>query len=211
MLKAFILSLISIFSIAIYSQINVSNKYYRIQAKALNIGIYNPQKVIKNTFKVFHDIEADSEFEKVLQKDRELKKIFVQESLDDEENIIPIREEDIHAFYPDLGIIIKGGGHGFISVFDIKNKKELCGDPQTYAYSPSRRYRLCSLNADGMHYYLEEQKEKKYTCIGEVRFEGDITGYYWNDEKTIYYLRERNKEDGSKYWIAYAGSLIPTD
>lgn len=201
--------LLSIITIAGFCSSFSQQKDYAIHSKALGIGIYDAKKRVKNNYKVFYAEEAEREFEKVLQTDNKLRKLFISEISDENGNILYIREREIYEYYPELGIIIEGGGHGYISAFDIIKKKEVYGNPSTYAYSPSRKYRFSGLNKDGMHYYLEEKINEEYVLIGNIYFDGIVDGFYWIDDETIYYLKEKIKANGSKYWIAYSGQFYP--
>lgn len=209
MMKILTLLLTLVFSIHTFSQIKGD---YRIDSQVLDSKLYDSQKVANNSLKVFYGEEADKEFDKLLLKDKELRKLYIVEQKDDKGNISFFREQEIYKYYPILGIILETGGHGYTGAFDIKNKKYICGDPATYAYSPSHKYRLSSLDVDGAYYYLEEKKNKEFICLGRVYFDGNISGYYWVDEKTIHYLLEGEKEDRSKQWIAYSGRwFVPID
>jgi len=208
MKTTFILLLILAVSINAFSQ---GKGDYRVESKLLDTGVYNPEKVAKNSFKVFLDEEADQEFDKILSKDPELRKLYVSDVIDGEGPITSIREQEIYKYYPELGIILETGGHGYPSAFDIKNKKDVCGDPATYAYSPSGRYRLSGLDVDGMYYYLEEKVNNEYICLGRVYFDGIISGYYWVDEETIYYLDEQQEDEGPIQRVAYSGRFVIID
>lgn len=194
--------------------LSISNTYARspivpCKIRALDVGVYDAKKVIKNSYKVYYDEEAEKEFEKVLNRDEELRKIFIEELIDDDGNPYYIREREVYEYCPELGIIVEGGGHGYISVFNLNTKKEICtGSPASIIHSPSGKYRFSELMNDGMHYYLEEKVDGEYVCLGLV-FDyyyptNGFSGFYWHDDKTIYYLKEARRNDGSVYWRGYS-------
>lgn len=179
-----------------------------IRPKALDVGLYDATKVVKNNYKVFHGEEAEREFWELVEKDETLRKKWMFESIHEGGTISYMTEYEILTYYPDLGVVIHTGGHGYTGIDDIDKGKYLCGDPQTYAYSPSGKYRISGLDNDGMRYFLEEKIGGEYQCLDMIFYHESVSGFYWVDDETIHYLKERLRytEEGKeiKYWVGYS-------
>lgn len=183
--------------------------HFKTQIKALDVGVYDYSKVKKKSYKIFYNQEADQEFEKILMEDDGFNEIFgVFEAVDSVGNKVICRENEAFEYCPKLGYIIITGGHGYIFVYDIKTKKEICSNPSTYVYSPSKKYRFSSLQNDGIQYFLEEKVGDEYICH-HIYFSSNIHGVYWVNEETFYYLRDRQKDDGTTYQMAYSFTIQP--
>lgn len=205
MKKLFLLIILLLSVLNIYAQPTV----VPAKIRALDVGVYDAKKVVKSGYKVYYDEEAEKEFEKVLAADKELNKLFIQELVDNDGNTYYVRERQVYEYCPELGIIVEGGGHGYVSVFDLNTKKEICaGSPASIIYSPSGKYRFSGLMNDGMHYYLEEKVDGEYVCLG-LAFpyhwaNNAVSGFYWHDDKAIYCLKEARRNDDSIYWKGYS-------
>ncbi len=176
--------------------------------ETLDVGVYEHKKATKKSYKIFYNEEAEQKLWKILMKDDELKEILgVYESTDSVGNKVLMRENEAFEYCPKLGYIIETGGHGFISVYDLKNKKELCSNPSTYAYSPSKKYRFGNLQDDGIKYFLEEKLEGEYICHN-IYFPNQIYGIYWIDDETLYFLCEEINDNGSKHQVAYSAKFL---
>jgi len=181
------------------------DKRFELHPKALDIAVYNPHEVVKYSYQVLYGEDAENAVGKILMADEDL----IQRFWGDNDNVsMETLENEILKYYPEAGVFFYNTPVT-MGIFDIKNKRDIYGDPLTYAYSPSGRYRFSSLDDDGLHYYLEEKIDGEYRLKGTVNVEGIISGFYWVDEETIYYLRERSKYDGSRYWVAYSSRFFP--
>lgn len=182
--------------------LNISSSYSQeeelnVRIKALDIGEYQYSKVKKNTIKALYGAEALKALEKRIEGNQKLSDFIGGTML----------EQDIVSYYPQEDIVLFECPVRSIRVFDLKNISDSYGDPATYAYSPSGKYRFSTLEADGIHYYLEEKINEKYVYLGRVfppYLTEKLSGFYWHDDKTLHYLKECNKTDGSTYWRAYS-------
>ncbi|MCC8019985.1 MAG: hypothetical protein LIO85_09485 [Rikenellaceae bacterium] len=184
-------------------QVFGQNYDFIVRGRALDAGVFDFDRIRREPLRVFYDDEADRQFEKLLERDPELRSIFVGESN-------ALRESEAREYYPDHGVVLLTGGHGFISAYDVNLKKDVCGSPQFTFYSPSERYRLTGLLFDGIiEYCLEEKVDGKYHCLGSVHFvnHGSPRQCYWVDDETIRYLREIKRSDDTRYWIGYEGRI----
>lgn len=187
----------------IYSQ----EIYFEISDKPLAAEVYKNKKTAKKSYKTFYNEEAEQEMMKVVAKDSELKELLgVYETADSLGNKILTRENEAFEYCPKLGYIIETGGHGFISVYDLKNKKRICSNPITYIYSPSKKYRLGSLDDDGIKFFVEEKVGDQYICHN-IFFPGNISSIYWVDDETLYFLKEEENDAGSKYQAPYSAKI----
>lgn len=181
----------------IYSQ----EKELEISINSLDTGAYDICKVKNNTLKVLYGKEALAALEKQIAVDKELKDYIGGY----------MEEQDIISYYPQEGIALFECPAKTVSVFDLNNKEDSYGDPATYIYSPSGKYRFSSLEADGVHYYLEERENEKYVYLGLVfpfYISQNLSGFYWEDDKTLHYLKECHKDDSTTYKKAYSVSFL---
>ncbi|MCD8102726.1 MAG: hypothetical protein LUE26_09205 [Alistipes sp.] len=182
---------------------------YFIVKRALDAGIFDFDRIRREPLRVFYDEEADREFEKRLKADSELSAIFEEYYQNEPDGEIHIlRELEAYEYYPDHGIAMLIGGHGYVSAFDVNRRIYVWGSPQFTWYSPSQRYRLTGLRFDGaIDYCLEERVDGEYVCLGRVDFGNHVSPRqcYWVDDETIYYLQERKRNDGTPYWLGYEG------
>lgn len=177
--------------------------YFKTSDKPLAAGVYKHKKAIKKSYKTFYESEAERKFLKKLMKDDGLKELLGVYKLAD-------RENEAFEYCPKLGCIIETGGHGYISVYDLKNKKEICSNPSTYVYSPSKKYRFGSLHNDGIKYFLEEKVGDNYICHDLCRdshFPGNFYSIYWVDDETIFFLKDEENNDGSMHQAAYSAKI----
>jgi hypothetical protein len=180
----------------------------RTSLETLEDGVYQHKKATKKSYKTFYNEDAEQKLWKILMMNDELKETLgVFESTDSVGNKVLMRENEAFEYCPKLGYIIYTGGHGYILVYDLKNKKELCSNPSTYAYSPSKKYRFGSLQDDGVKYFLEEKVEGEYICYN-IYFPNQIYGIYWADDETLYFLCEETNDDGSKHQVAYSAKFL---
>lgn len=197
-----------LFFLLSYSYLYPQRNFIDIRPKALNIGVYDAKKVVRNTDKALYGQEAENAFWKLVEKNDTLKKKWMFEIPDADGNISYSTEYEILTYYPDLGIVIHTGGHGYTGIDDINMEKDICGDPKTYAYSPSGRYRISGLYDDGMRYFLEENIDGNYQCLDLIFYGEFVSGFYWYDDETIHYLKERTRytKEGEeiKYWVGYS-------
>jgi len=183
-----------------------------MRPKALDVGVYDYSKVKKNSYKIYYEEEADQKFNEILMQSEKLKNsgIFGTYIKQDNDSIIFFMEEEAYEYCPELNYVMKTGGHGFVSAYDLISLEEIFVNPSTYVYSPSKQYRFGTFEYDGMQYYIEVKEGAIYVpYLLFYGLKGDISGVYWTDEETICYLRERTKSDGTKYWVAYSGRFYP--
>ncbi len=197
--------LLSVLLVLNLSFIYPQEKWFYLKPKALEMGKYDSKKVTKNKFKVLYDKEAHEIAGNMILQDNELRNFFWGETENNE--VKPdMLEFDIKKYYPDLGIIVYSDVE-INDIYDLKNKKNvLHGDPSTFAYSPSGKYRLSYLIDDVDRYYLEEKKNGEYKLLGYVSLKAweTYSGFYWVDDNTVHFLKEKQKPDGIKYWIGYS-------
>ena len=186
----------------------------RIKSKALDIGVYDYSKVKKKPYKIYYDDEADSKFGEVLMQSDRLKdsKIFGQYNTHDDGSVVFVMEEEAYEYCPELNYVIKIGGHGFVSAYNLESLEEIFINPSSYVYSPSGKYRFGTFEYDGMKYYLEIKEGGKYVpYLISYRAKGYMKGVYWVDDETIHYLEEKVKPDGAKYQIGYSTKFYKTN
>ncbi|MCC8019986.1 MAG: hypothetical protein LIO85_09490 [Rikenellaceae bacterium] len=142
-----------------------------IGGRVYDTGVFDFDRIRREPLQVFYDDEADREFEKLLRRDSELSAVFVErweEGPDGE--IRSLREQEAYEYYPDHGVVLLTGGHGYISAYDVNLKKYVCGSPQYTFYSSEERFRLTGLLFDGfIDCCLEERVDGEYVCLGIAR------------------------------------------
>jgi hypothetical protein len=186
--------------------LQAQEKQIQIKRKALDVGVYDYGKVKKHSYKIYYGQEADSLFTEVLMRSERLKnsEIFGQYVMQDD-SLVFFREEEAYEYCPELNYVMITGGHGFVSAYNLGTLEELFVNPSTYVYSPSGKYRFGTFEYDGIKYYVEIKEDGKYVPYPfHYGRAGEITGVYWADDETMYYLKEKEKPDGSKYWIGYS-------
>lgn len=189
------------------SQLHAQEKQYCIRPKVLAVGVYDYGKVKKNPYQIYYDEEADEKFGELLLKDEKLRSSNTFGVYIDQENGPPVyfREESASEYCPELNYVIITGGHGYVSVYDLKTLEEISVNPSSYVYSPSGKYRFGTLKNDGIHYYIEVKENGKYVpyflFYGSER---NMSGVYWHDDETIHFLKAKERGDGSTYWIGYS-------
>lgn len=206
----FLFIIIFINTCYIFSQ----NVHYTMRPKALDIGVYDYSKVKKNSYKIYYEQEAEKKFIELLMQSERLKNsgIFGSYIKDENDSTIFFMEEEAYEYCPELDYVMKTGGHGYVSAYDLTSLEEIFVNPSTYVYSPSGKYRFGTFEYDGVRYYIEVKEGDKY--IPYLLFyglKGDISGVYWADDETIHYLKEKLKPDESKYWIAYSSKFYPVE
>lgn len=196
--KLFSFLILAMIGFSIYSQ----DKVFKLKIRDLHTDIYDYSKPKKNVLKVFYGNEALDSLEIRVGKNAALK------------NFIGgwMEEQDIISYYPSVDIALFEDPATSVSVFDLKNMKDACGDPTTYAYSPSGKYRVSSLNADGVHHYLEEKIDGIYQRSQKLEIDAIIYSFYWKNYNTVYYLQERRRyidnETEIKYEVAYSIQVL---
>lgn len=192
--------------------LSTREKQLRIERKALDIGVYDYSKVKKCPCKIYYDREAEDKFLEVLMRREKLlnSNIFGLYVKRENDSLVFERENEAYEYCPKLNYVIESGGHGFVSAYDLETLEEIFVNPSTFVYSPSGNYRFGSFEADGTRYYLEIKEGEKWTshpfADGAI-----IEGAYWIDNETMYYLEEKEKPDGFKYWIGYSMRLYFED
>lgn len=174
---------------------------YDINTKALDVGVYDYSKVKKSKLKVLYGEEARKALAKRIEENQELID-FVGGWLE---------EQEIISYYPQEDVVLFVDPAITVGVFNLKKIKEGGGDPGSYIYSPSGKYRFSTLDADGMHYYLERKINGEYRLCKGISIRGTEGSFYWKDDDTIHYLQERNRytdaDEPIKYWIGYAAKI----
>lgn len=196
----FILFLLHLGIVSLFSQ---EGYCYKLNTKALDIGVYNYKKLKKNKFKVLTGEEA---------------RLAVEKRIEGNEALIDLvggylLEQEIISYYPEVDVALFNDPVITVSVFDLKNIKDGYGDPATYVYSPSGKYRFSYLDADGMKFYLERKVNGEYQLCEGPMIGGSANSFYWESDNVICYLREkkRNNKKGEEitYWIGYATTITP--
>jgi hypothetical protein len=193
----------------------------RLVRRALDVGVYDYGKVKMSRYQVYYGEEAEAKFAERLMRDERLhsSNIFGQYIEREDGSVEFVREEWAIEYCPELHYVMLGGGHGFVSAYDLETLKEVVTNPSTHVYSPSGRYRFGSFDADGVRYFLEVKEVDGYVpyVIGEGTHYAHETmeGVYWVDDNTIHYLSEREKHhnDGSSspYRIGYSMTFGPIE
>lgn len=177
-------------------------KCYKFDTKVLDVGVYDYGKVKKSIIKELHGEEARKALAERIKGNQELIS-FIGGYLE---------EQDIIAYYPSEDIAIfecpaRGAG-----VHDLKKLADGFGEPKTYVYSPSKRFRFSSFQADGLHFYLEEKVNGKYQLC-ECPITGTENSFYWEDDNTICYLKDNFRyvdDQKVEYWIGYRTKINTT-
>jgi hypothetical protein len=201
-----ILSILALFSgSGIYAQ----ERQLQISPRALDIGVYDYSKVKKNSYKIYYgydyDDEAGVKFTEMLMQNERLKnsRLFGEYmKREDSDSAVFIMENWAIEYCPELNYVIMTGGHGYLSVFNLETLERIISNPSTYVYSPSGKYRFGTLQDDGLNCFLEIKEGDKYVPYRILS--NNMHGVYWVDDETIHYLRERERYDGSKYWVGYS-------
>lgn len=194
-------------------QVYAQEKRYGISPKALDVGVYDYSKVKKNPYKIYYDEEAEKKFSEVLMSDARLRSLdaFGEYIRQEDGSTVYFREQEAYEYCPELEYVMITGGHGYVSAYDLKTLEEIFVNPSSYVYSPSGKYRFGTFEYDGMKYYIEVKEGNKYTpyliCYMGAGF---MSGVYWVDDETIHYLSEKERTDGSKYWIGYSTKFYET-
>lgn len=198
--KIFILFLLHFGVVSLFSQ---EKCCYKINTKALDIGVYDYKKLKKSKFKMLTGEEARKAVEKRIEGNQTLID-FVGGYL---------LEQEIISYYPEVDVALFNDPVISVSVFDLKSIKECYGDPATYVYSPSGKYRFSYLDADGMKFYLERKINGEYQLCEGPMIGGSANSFYWESDDVICYLREkkRNNKKGEEiiYWIGYKTTITP--
>lgn len=181
---------------------------YELRLRALEVGEYDFSKYKKHYTRVLYGEEANEAFKKRIMGDKEAMNYFLGiPSLPDPEiDYATEIESEVFAYFPDDDIV-------FINTpvclwaADIKNRRDGT-DPTTYAYSPSGKYRFSYFVGDGdTEYFLEEKVGDAFYLKSKVYILGNAyasyCNFYWVDEETVYFLKEKLREDGAKYWLGY--------
>lgn len=179
----------------------------QMKPKALDAGVYDYGKVKKKSYKIYYDEEADVKFREALMQSERLKNsgIFGEYIAQDDGSTIFFMEEEAYEYCPELSYVMKTGGHGYVSAYNLETLEELFVNPSTYVYSPSKKYRFGTFEYDGMRFYLEIKEEGKYVpYLIFYGTKGDMKGVYWVDDEAIHYLQDKEKPDGSVYQIGYS-------
>lgn len=190
-------------------------KQYSINPKALNVGVYDYSKVKKSPYKIYYNQEADKKFGELLMSDERLRSFsaFGEYIKKDDGSTVYFREQEAYEYCLELEYVMITGGHGFVFAYDLRTLEEIFVNPSSYVYSPSGKYRFgtCDASDGSLKYYIEVKEGKKYTpyliCYAGVGF---MSGVYWVDDETIYYLNDKTKSDGTKYQIAYSTKFYKT-
>lgn len=196
----FILFLLHLAIVPLFFQ----EKYcYKLDTKALDIGMYDYKKLKKSKLKVLIGEEARKAVEKRIEGNEALIDLVGGYLL----------EQDIISYYPEVDVALFENPVISVSVFDLKNIKESYGDPATYIYSPSGKYRFSYLDADGMKFYLERKVNGEYQLCEGPMIGGSANSFYWESDDVICYLREKTrynkKGEEITYWIGYATTITP--
>lgn len=200
MKRIFSIVIILIFcNVGSYSQ-NSSCK--NTSPKALNVGEYKYNKIKRNTYKVLEGQEAYKAVEKRISNDKELQDMVGGY----------LEEQEIYCYYPEEDVALFNDPVMTVALLHMGNGSGY-GDPKSYLYSPSKRYRFSTLDADGYKFFLEEKINDKYELCESVRLGGVPDSYYWEDENTLHFLVERERYDEgtrtyTKYWIGYSTKII---
>jgi len=195
-------------------QISAQERKMQIRPRALDIGVYDYSKVKKNSYKIYYEEEADQKFDELLMQSEKLKKsgIFGEYIKQENDSVIFFMEEEAYEYCPELNYVMKTGGHGFVSAYDLNSLEELFVNPSTYVYSPSGKYRFGTYEYDGVRYYLEVKEGTSYIpYLIAYGLKGDMIGVYWIDDETIHYLKEIENGDGSTYYIGYSTKFYIVD
>ena len=196
------------------SQVCAQEEQIQIRPKALDIGVYDYSKVKEIPYKVYYEQEADQKFNELLMQDERLKDSGIFGSYIQQENdsVIFFMEEEAYEYCPELNYVMKTGGHGYVSAYDLNSLEEIFVNPSSYVYSPSGKYRFGTYEFDGVQYYLEIKEGETYVpYLITYQARGYMTGVYWIDDETIHYLSEREKSDGSIYHIGYSTKFYKID
>lgn len=177
-----------------------------IRPKALDAGIYDWKKGKAKPYTILDEVAS---FEIV-------KNILAKDSTQNLSNLGASRNENGEIEYeldfnycPEYHIAIVTTTCN-VEIYDFKTKKRLHCDPSTYVYSPSGKYRFGYFGYDECRYYLEEKINDEYEIKGYIKNNISLCHYYkvdrfyWFDDETIYFLREKERTDGTKYQIAYS-------
>lgn len=183
---------------------------YNVKTKALDIGVYDYSKAKKRKLKVLHEENAYEALKNRVLNGKKLNDNFL-------ENITGwMEEQDIIAYYPTEDVVLFNCPASAVTAFNLKEQTDgygISGDPTSYIYSPSGKYRFSTLEADGPQYYLEEKINNKYQACDNIRIGGVFYSFYWHDDNTLYYLQELTKysdsspENKTKYWIGYSSKI----
>ncbi len=198
--------------------------------RALDGGVYDYSRAKRSPARVYYGEEADARFSERLMRDECLLNsgIFGQYITRDDGSVEFFREEEAIEYCPELNYVMKTGGHGYVSAYDLETLEEIYVNPSTYVYSPSGRYRFGSFDSDGVRYFLEAKEGNGYVrywigyrsdspsyTMGGLHLSESMEGVYWVDDDTIHYLSERRRarEDGTDlpYWIGYSMTFAPAE
>lgn len=175
---------------------------FSVKIKALEVGCYDYSKPKKRKFKVFYDKEAESKLIERFKRDKVLAEYLSG----------TLNEFDVIAYYPTENVALIECPVRSVGVFNLKKMTDGYGDPATYLYSPSGKYRFSSLNADGVFYFIEEKIDNEYLFLGQISdlsiYENRLSGFYWNDDNTLYYLKECAMDDGTAFWKGYSLMIL---
>lgn len=187
---------------------------YELRPKALEVGEYDFSKFKKHYTRVLYGEEADKAFRERIKGDKEAMNYFlgIPSPPDPEIDYATEIESEVFAYYPDDDIV-------FINTpvclwaADIRNRRDGT-DPTTYAYSPSGKYRFSYFVGDAnAEYFLEEKIGDTFFLKGKVHILGNVfatyCNFYWVDEETVYFLKEKLREDGTRYWLGYYSKFYP--
>lgn len=187
---------------------------YELRPRALEVGKYDFSKFKKHYPRVLYGEEANKAFEKRIMGDKEAMNYFfgIPSSPDEEIDYATRMDSEVFAYYPDDDVVFINTPV-CLSAADIKNRRE-GSDPTTYAYSPSGKYRFSYFVGDGARvYFLEEKVGEDFRLKGRVYLPGGeylpFCNFYWEDEETVYFLKEKMKYDGTKYWLGYYSKFYP--
>jgi hypothetical protein len=197
---------LTLLAILLPAALQAQEKQIQIKRKALDVGVYDYSKVKKHSYKIYYGQEADSLFTEVLMQSERLNnsEIFGQYVMQDD-SLVFFRELEAIEYCPELNYVLMTGGHGYVFMYDLETPEEIYTNPSSRVYSPSGKYRFGTFEYDGMKYYVERKEDGKYVPYPfHYGRTGEITGVYWADDETMYYLKEKEKPDGSRYWIGYS-------
>lgn len=187
-------------------QLHAQEKQYYIEPSVLDFGVYDYDKIEKNSYRIYYDKEADEKFYELVMSDERLRGFneFGEYIEQEDGTMIFFREQWAYEYCPELKYVMITGGHGYVSAYDLITLQEIFVNPSSYVYSPSGKYRFGTFEYDGVRYYIEVKEDGKYIpyfiCREDV---GTISGVYWVDDETIHYLKEK-KRDNSIFWIGYS-------
>ena len=135
-------------------QLFAQQKQYQIRPTALDVGVYDYDKVKKSPYKVYYDEEADKKFEERLMSDERLRNFnqFGEYVEQEDGSTIYFREQEACEYCPELEYVIITGGHGYVSAYDLRTLEEIFVNPSSYVYSPSGKYRFGTFQYDGRKY-----------------------------------------------------------